>query len=101
MRAESEAGMHMARAIDVKNIPLPDPERIAIVKRKTPLQRVAMALEMNRRVRHEVRECLRRRLPDASEAELQAAFAETMLTDRIPDEIDVEAIERQVILENA
>lgn len=91
----------MARAFDVQNFPLPDPELIAIVKTKTPLQRAEMAMEKNRRVRHEVREHLRRRTPDASEAELQAAFLETMLTESIPDEIDVDAIERQVVLESA
>jgi hypothetical protein len=91
----------VASAIDVQSIPLPDPQLIAIVKKKTPLQRVEMALEMNRRVRHEIHELLRRRIPDASDAEVQTALAETMLTESIPDEVDVKAIERQVILESA
>ena len=74
---------------------------IAIVKKKTPVERVEMSMEMKRRVTHEVREYLRRRMPDASDAELNAALAESMLTESIPGEIDVEAIERAVVLESA
>jgi hypothetical protein len=78
---------------------MPDPEMIAVAKIASPAERAAMSQEMTRRVRDDLRRHFRKSNPEWTNEMVDAAVrARCISDDPLPDAIDIEAIEREVVL---
>jgi hypothetical protein len=69
----------MNQPIDPRRIELLDPEVVAILKTKTPAEKLAMAFDSNKLVRLRLAGHFRTLHPDWTDAEVDAAIARRVL----------------------
>lgn len=82
--------------VNLDHIELLTDEQIAYLRTKTPEEKVRMASEIHRRVRAEMFNVVRRELPFFNEEQVHAAVTGMLLTNAIPECINVKAIEHEV-----